>query len=96
MGHAPLPADRDGKVEDGEHVGPFALDVEVGNDGGSDGGVAGLAHADQAAGQEEEPEVLEGGTGRQDNQSKQPWDAWRDGQTDKQRNRWTNNGKTRR
>lgn len=73
MGHAPLPADRDGKVEDGEHVGPLALDVEVGDDSGSDGGVAGLAHTHQAAGQEEEPEVLgEGGEGEEGRQTTSP------------------------
>lgn len=84
MGHAPLPANRDGEVEDGEHVGPLALDVEVGDDGGSDGGVAGLAHTHQAAGQEEEPEVLgEGGGGRgglSDNQSQSQTDKT-DGRT---------------
>ena len=53
-----LPANRNGEVEDGEHVGPLALDVEVGDDGGGDGGVAGLPDSDQASGQQQGPEML--------------------------------------
>ncbi|KAF3845875.1 hypothetical protein F7725_002954 [Dissostichus mawsoni] len=61
------PADRDGEIEDGEHVGPLPLHVEVCDDGGGDGGVAGLSDAHQAPGQQQGPEVLgpeeEGGAG---------------------------------
>lgn len=52
------PADRNGKIKDGEHVGPLPLHVEVGDDGGSDGGVTGLADSDQTSSQQQDPEVL--------------------------------------
>lgn len=52
------PAYGNGEVEDGEHVGPLALDVEVCDDGGGDGGVAGLADAHQASRQQQSPEML--------------------------------------
>lgn len=60
-----LPANWDGKVEDGEHLGPLLLDVQVSDDGGSDGGVAGLPDADQAARQQQSPEILEGRRGEE-------------------------------
>lgn len=52
------PADRNGEIKDGEHVGPLPLHVEVGDDGGSDGGVTGLADSDQTSSQQQDPEVL--------------------------------------
>lgn len=60
VGHTPLPADGDGEVENGKHVGPLALNVEVSDDSGSNGGVAGFTHAHQATGHEKDPEVLWG------------------------------------
>lgn len=56
------PADRDGEVKHREHICPLLLDVEVGDDGGSNGGVAGLPDSDQASGQEQGPEMLRDGT----------------------------------
>lgn len=44
-----LPADRDGEIKHGEHVRPLPFDVEVSDDGGSDGGVTGLPDSDQAS-----------------------------------------------
>lgn len=46
MDRRKLPADRDGKIKDGQHVGPLLIDIEVSDDGGSDGGVAGLTDSD--------------------------------------------------
>lgn len=52
------PAQRDGKVEDRQHERACVLGEEVANDGGRDGGVAGLADAHQPPGQDQQPEVL--------------------------------------
>lgn len=54
------PAHRDGKIKDREHICPLPLDVEVSDDGGGDGGVAGLSDSDQAASQQQGPEMLQG------------------------------------
>ena len=52
-----LPADGNGKVEEGEHPTPGLLDEHVGDDGGRNGGVAGLADAHHGAGAQEPPKV---------------------------------------
>lgn len=52
------PAQRDGKVEDRQHERACVLGEEVANDGGRDGGVAGLPDAHQPPGQDQQPEVL--------------------------------------
>ncbi len=54
-----LPADGDGKIENGEHVRPLSLDVEVSDDGGSDGGVTGLSDSNQTSSQQQDPEMLQ-------------------------------------
>jgi len=41
-----IPSNRDGEVEDGQHLGPGFLDEHVADDGGRDGGVARLSDAD--------------------------------------------------
>ncbi len=51
------PADRDGKVEEGEHLAAHVLDEHVGDDGGRDGGVGRLANAHHGAARHEGPEV---------------------------------------
>lgn len=55
------PAQRDGKVEDRQHERARVLGEEVADDGGCDGGVAGLADAHQPPRQDQQPEVLWGG-----------------------------------
>lgn len=55
----PSPAQRDGKVEDGQHERARVLGEEVADDGGCDGGVAGLADAHQPPRQDQQPEVLQ-------------------------------------
>lgn len=58
-----LPSQRDGQVEDGEHHGPLVVGEQVSDDGGRDGGVAGLSNAYQASGQHKQPIVLQEQTG---------------------------------
>lgn len=53
-----LPADRDGEVEEGQHLGTLVLDEEVADDSGSDGGVTRLPDADHGAEQQEPVVVL--------------------------------------
>lgn len=53
------PSQRDGQVEDGEHRGAAVVGEQVSDDGGRDGGVAGLSDAYQASGQHEQPVVLQ-------------------------------------
>lgn len=53
-----IPAQRDRKVEDGEHERPSIFGEEISNDGGCNGGVTGFANADQASGQDEQPKGL--------------------------------------
>lgn len=55
----PPPADRDGKIEDREHICPLLLYIEVSDDGGSDGGIAGLPDSDQTSSQQQGPEMLQ-------------------------------------
>ena len=55
-------ADGDGEVEEGEDLGAGVLAVEVGDDGGGDGGVGRLADAHQHAEEHEPPEVLHQGS----------------------------------
>ena len=52
-----VPADRDGKVEEGEHLAAHVLDKHVGDDGGGDGGVGRLADAHHGATRHKCPEV---------------------------------------
>lgn len=54
----PPPADGDGKIEDGEHICPLLLNIEVSDDGGSNGGVAGFSNSDQTSSQQQGPEML--------------------------------------
>lgn len=56
----PSPAQRDGEVEDRQHERARVLGEEVADDGGRNGGVAGLADAHQPAGEDQQPEVLWG------------------------------------
>jgi hypothetical protein len=51
------PADRDGKVEEGEHLAAHVLDEHVGDDGGRDCGVGRLADAHHGPARHEGPEV---------------------------------------
>lgn len=60
----PSPAQRDGEVEDGQHERARVLGEEVADDGGRDGGVAGLPDAHQPPGHHQQPEVLWGRGGR--------------------------------
>lgn len=55
------PAQRNGEVEDGQHERTCVLGEQVADDGGGDGGVAGLTDAHQAPGQDQQPEVLQEG-----------------------------------
>lgn len=52
------PAQRDSKVEDRQHECACVLGEEVADDGGCDGGVAGLTNAHQPPRQDQQPEVL--------------------------------------
>lgn len=52
------PAQRDGKVEDRQHERACVLGEEVTDDGGRNGGVAGLTNAHQPPRQDQQPEVL--------------------------------------
>ena len=56
----PSPAQRDGEVEDRQHERACVLGEEVADDGGRNGGVAGLTDAHQPAGEDQQPEVLWG------------------------------------
>ncbi len=51
------PADRDGEVEEGEHLAAHVLDEHVWDDGGRDGGVGRLADAHHGPARHEGPEV---------------------------------------
>jgi hypothetical protein len=51
-----LPANRYGKIEEGQHFGPHVLHAEIADDGRGNGGVACLANADKSS-QREEPSV---------------------------------------
>ncbi len=44
-----IPSNRDGEVEDGQHLGPGFLDEHVADDGGRDGGVARLSDANNGS-----------------------------------------------
>jgi hypothetical protein len=57
MKNGHLPADRDGKVEQGEHLAAHVLHEHVRNDGGSDGGVGGLANTHHGPARHEGPEI---------------------------------------
>lgn len=58
------PAQWDGKVEDRQHERARVFGEQVADDGGRDGGVAGLADAYQTPGQDQQPEVLQEGRRR--------------------------------
>lgn len=58
------PPQRDGQVEDGEHGGAAVVGEQVSDDGGGDGGVAGLADTHQASGEHKQPVILQ--TGREE------------------------------
>ena len=51
------PANRDGEVEEGEHLAAHVLDEHVKIDSGSDGGVGGLANPNHGAARHEGPKV---------------------------------------
>lgn len=52
------PAHGNGEVKDGQHVGPFLLDEQISDDGGSDCGITGLPDTHQAPSQQQGPEIL--------------------------------------
>lgn len=52
------PSQGNGQVEDGEHGGAAVIGEEVSDDGGGDGGVAGLSDAHQSSGEHEQPVIL--------------------------------------
>lgn len=54
----PSPSHGDGQVEDGEHHGAFVTREQISDDGGRDGGVAGLSDAHQSSGEHKQPVVL--------------------------------------
>lgn len=54
-----LPSQRDGQVEDREHHGAAVISEQVSDDGGGDGGVAGLSDPHQSPGEHEQPVVLQ-------------------------------------
>lgn len=52
------PSDGDADVEDGDRDAPLGPSEEVTDDGGGDGGVAGLSYSNNGPHQHQEPEVL--------------------------------------
>lgn len=54
-----LPSQRDGQVEDREHHGAAVISEQVSDDGGRDGGVAGLSDTHQSPGEHKQPVVLQ-------------------------------------
>lgn len=54
-----LPSQGDGQVEDREHHGAAVISEQVSDDGGRDGGVAGLSDTHQSPGEHKQPVVLQ-------------------------------------
>ena len=53
------PPKGNGQVEDRQHHGSAVIGEQVSDDGGRDGGIAGLADPHQASGEHKEPVVLQ-------------------------------------
>lgn len=53
-----LPSQGNGQVEDREHHGPAVISEQVSDDGGRDGGVAGLSDTHESSGENKQPVVL--------------------------------------
>lgn len=55
------PSQRNGQVEDGEHGRAAVIGEQVSDDGGRDGGVAGLSDTHQSSGEHKQPVILQAG-----------------------------------